>query len=60
VLDPDVFPATYPAAGGLSPRALRELLAQVVRVADVVGAEITAAAPGYGELAADAIAPLLD
>ena len=59
VLDPDVFPATYPAAGGLSPLALRELLAHVVRVADVVGAEVTAAAPGYGELAADAIAPLL-
>ena len=60
VLDPEVFPASYPAAGGLSPRALRELLAQVVRVADVVGAEITAAAPGYGEVAADAIAPLLE
>jgi hypothetical protein len=25
----------------------------------VVGAEITSAAPGYGEVAADAIAPLL-
>ena len=60
MLDPEVFPASYPAAGGLSPRALRELLAQVVRVADVVGAEITAAAPGYGEVAADAIAPLLE
>jgi arginase len=59
VLDPEVFPASFPAPGGLSPVALRELLAEVVRVADVVGAEVTAAAPGYGEVAADAIAPLL-
>ena len=59
VLDPDEHPARFPAAGGLSPLALREFLAQVVRVADVLGAEVTAAAPDYGEVAADAIAPLL-
>jgi arginase len=59
VLDPDVFPASVPAADGMSPQALRQVLAQVVQVADVVVAEVTAAAPGCGEVAADAIAPLL-
>jgi arginase len=59
VLDPDAHPASFPAPGGLSPVALREFLSAVVRVATVVGAEVTAAAPGYGEVAADAIAPLL-
>jgi len=59
VLDPDVFPASFPAPGGLSPQALRDFLAQVGAVADVVGAEITAAAPGHAELVAGAITPLL-
>ena len=45
--------------GGLSPVALREFLAAVARAATIVGAEVTSAAPGYGEVAADAIAPLL-
>jgi arginase len=59
VLDPDIFPASFPVAGGLSPAALRAFLAEVSQVATVVGAEITASAPGYGEIAVDAIAPLL-
>jgi arginase family enzyme len=59
VLDPDAHPASFPVPGGLSPVALREFLSAVARVATVVGAEVTAAAPGYGEVAADAIAPLL-
>jgi arginase family enzyme len=59
VLDPDLFPASFPAAGGLSPLALHEFLEDVDHVADVVGAEVTSAAPGYGRLVADAIAPLL-
>jgi arginase len=59
VLDPAVLPASFPAPGGLSPQALRRFLAEVVAVADVVGAEITAAAPGHAQLVADAIAPLL-
>ena len=59
VLDPDVYPARFPAPGGLSPQALRALLAAVVDAADFVGGEITAAAPEHGELAAEAIAPLL-
>jgi arginase family enzyme len=59
VLAPEVFPASFPAPGGLSPQALRDLLAEVVAVADVAGAEVTSAAPGHGEVAADAIGPLL-
>ncbi len=59
VLDPEDLPAAYPVADGLSPRALRKFLAEVMATCAVVGAEITSAAPGYGELAADAIAPLL-
>jgi arginase family enzyme len=59
VLDPDAHPAGFPVPGGLSPVALREFLAAAARVATIVGAEVTAAAPGYGEVAADAIAPLL-
>jgi arginase family enzyme len=60
VLDPLAFPASFPAPGGLSPAALRAFLERVTAVAGgIVGAEITSAAPGHGELAADAIAPLL-
>ena len=60
VLDPLAFPASFPAPGGLSPAGLREFLARAIAVATLVGAEITAAAPGQGELAAGAIAPLLE
>jgi arginase len=59
VLDPDELPAAFPVADGLTPGELRELLAVLVQTSTVVGAEITSAAPGYGEVAADAIAPLL-
>jgi arginase len=59
VLDPLAFPASFPAPGGLSPPALRAFLEQATAVAGLVGAEITAAAPGHGEVAAAAIAPLL-
>ena len=59
VLDPLAFPASFPVPGGLSPTGLREFLTRATAVATLVGAEITSAAPGHGELAADAIAPLL-
>jgi arginase family enzyme len=59
VLDPLAFPARVPAPGGLSPTGLREFLARAAAACTVVGAEITSAAPGHGELAVDAIAPLL-
>jgi arginase family enzyme len=59
VLDPLAFPAKFPAPGGLTPAALQEFLTVAARVGTIVGAEITAAAPGHGRLVADAIAPLL-
>lgn len=59
VIDPDFHPAKFPAPGGLSPPALRDFLAAAAAVATIVGAEVTAAAPGYARVAASAIAPLL-
>ncbi|MDX6720269.1 MAG: arginase [Solirubrobacteraceae bacterium] len=59
VLDPDVFPALLPVAGGLSPAELRAFLAEAAGACTIVGAEITSAAPDHGELVVDAIAPLL-
>ncbi len=59
VLDPDLFPAQFPADGGMSFEALNGFLTDVARVATVVGAEVTSAAPGHGGSVAGAIAPLL-
>jgi arginase family enzyme len=59
VLDPLSFPANFPAPGGLTPVGLRAFLAAAAAAGRIVGAEITSAAPGHGEVAADAIAPLL-
>ena len=59
VLDPEYLPAAFPAPGGLSPEALNGLLTEVARVATVVGAEITSAAPGCAGMIAGAVAPLL-
>jgi arginase len=59
VLAPEALPAAFAAAGGLSPDGLREFLAGATAVATLVGAEVTSAAPGHGELIAGAIAPLL-
>jgi arginase family enzyme len=68
VLDPDLFPAQFPAPGGLSDHGLRRLLDEVVQAsAGVVGLEVTAfEAPEddderarLAELAADAVMPLL-
>jgi arginase len=68
VLDPDLFPAQFPAAGGLSDAGLRRLLDEVSQAAGrIVGLEITAfEAPEdpqerarLAEIAADAVMPLL-
>lgn len=59
ILDPDELPAAFAVPHGLSPRELRDILAAVAETCTVVGAEVTSAAPGYGEVAADVIAPLL-
>ena len=45
---------------GCRRRRCCEVLAYVADEATLVGAEITAAAPGYAQVAADAIAPLLE
>ena len=59
VLDPAVHPASFPVPGGMTVEGLNGFLTDVVRVADVVGAEITCAAPGHAGVVAGAIAPLL-
>ncbi|HEV2060033.1 MAG TPA: arginase family protein [Solirubrobacteraceae bacterium] len=59
VLDPEFHPASFPAPLGLAPAALVEVLSYVAAEATLVGAEIASAAPGYAQLAADAVAPLL-
>jgi arginase len=59
VLDPAVMPAAFAVPGGLSLRALRDLLGEVASSCTVVGAELTSAAPGHSEAVARAVAPLL-
>lgn len=59
VLDPATLPARNPVPGGMTPRGLRHFLDEIARTCEIVGAEVTSAAPDHGELAADAIAPLL-
>jgi arginase len=68
VLDPSVFPAQFPAPGGLAPEKLYDLLEAVVAECELVGAEITAfeAPPDEEErqeaaaLALHVLDPLLD
>ena len=67
VLDPEVFPAQFPVAHGLSGAGLRTLLAEVARATTVLGVEVTAfEAAGdpdevarLADLAASATVPLL-
>ncbi|HEX8158502.1 MAG TPA: arginase family protein [Solirubrobacteraceae bacterium] len=59
VLDPRAFPARFPVASGLTPSSLRAFLDEVVALCAVVGAQVTAAAPGHATVAAEALAPLL-
>jgi arginase family enzyme len=42
VLDPDLFPAQFPAPHGLSDTGLRTLLLELARSAEIVGLEVTA------------------
>ena len=42
VLDPDDMPAQFPAPGGFSPDALRDLLEAVLEECELVGVEVTA------------------
>jgi arginase family enzyme len=68
VLDPDGFPAQFPAPGGLSPSGLERLLDEVAQSAQrIVGVEVTAfEAPddagermALAQVVADALTPLL-
>jgi arginase family enzyme len=67
VLDPSVFPAQFPADGGLTEERLRDLLEAVADASEVVGVEVTAfEAPEDDEerarlaaLVAEAVEPLL-
>ena len=67
VLDPEVFPAQFPAPGGLAPDKLYDLLEAVMEECDLVGLEITAfEAPEdrfereeAAEVAAHVVEPLL-
>jgi arginase len=42
VLDPEVFPAEFPAPGGLQPDKLYDLLEAVAEDCELVGLEVTA------------------
>ena len=68
VLDPDIFPAQFPAAGGLGDGRLERLLDEVSQASGrIVGIEVTAVEGPEDDaelerlatIAADAIAPLL-
>ncbi len=67
VLDPSLFPAQFPAPGGLSDGGLRALLGEVAEASEVVGLEITAfeapddetSARGLAELVTSILEPLI-
>ena len=68
VLDPEDFPAQFPAPGGLGPEKLYDLLEAVTDSSEVIGFEITAFAASEDELeraveastAVHVLEPLLD
>ena len=68
VLDPEIFPARFPAPGGFAPEKLFDLLEAVVEDCELVGVEVTAfEAPDDEEerqaaasIALHALEPLLD
>lgn len=68
VLDPEIFPARFPAPGGFAPEKLFDLLEAVVEDSDVIGVEVTSfEAPEDEEerqaaasIALHALEPLLD
>ena len=68
VIDPEDFPALFPAPGGLRPDKLYDLLEAVLAECEVVGAEITAFEAPEDELArrtalstaVQALGPLMD
>jgi arginase family enzyme len=59
VLDPTVFPAQFPAEGGLSDGGLRRVLGEVAAAADIVGLEITAFEAPDDDLETEGLAELV-
>lgn len=60
VLDPSVVPAGVPAPGGLSADELRDVLAELVGAAELIGVELTALeAPELAQLIAGVVEPVL-
>ena len=59
ILDPDVLPSDFPAAGGLDFEQLHRLLDLVCGAAELVGIEITGAHPDYVDELADVLEPVL-
>jgi len=59
VLDPDLFPAQFPAPHGISDTGLRTLLGELGRAADVVGIEITAFEAPEDDAERDVLADLV-
>ena len=68
VLDPEDFPAQFPAPGGLGPEKLYDLLEAITDTSEIVGLEVTAFAASADELeraveastAVHVLEPLLD
>jgi arginase family enzyme len=58
VLDPSELPAAFPVSGGLTWACLGDLLAEVSGRCELVGAEVTGAAPGHAERIAATLARL--
>ena len=60
-LDPDEMPAQFPAPGGFSPQALRDLLEAVLEDCELVGAEVTALEErDYAPVALEVLEPLFE
>ena len=60
VLDPSVFPAQFPAPGGLSSEGLRDLLGELAEGSRVVGLEITAFEAPEDEDERDRLAAMIE
>jgi len=61
VLDPSVFPAQFPASGGLSTEGLRDLLGELAeQAAHVIGVEITAFEAPEDEAECERLAAIIE
>jgi arginase family enzyme len=60
VLDPSVFPAQFPVAGGLSSEGLRDLLGELAESSHVIGLEITAFEAPEDESELDRLAAMVE